>query len=188
MKGWILVLMLNVCYLAIILIFLVVTWWLLLITWWLLLVTGSYCLLPLVAASSHFQYEHKIMPLMNTYISFVFMNGMFSWLNIFFMADAKIKEPVSFEPWGKKKLFSVQFWVKVVVSCASNHAGKLTCLCTCKSQIVQVSLISLASQGKGEVNHIGNIAKVSVRRETAAGSIFSTSDEMVEFLTNTFWA
>ena len=96
------------------------------------------------------------------------------------MADAKIKEPVSFEPWGKKKLFSVQFCVKLVVSCASNHAGKLTWA------IVQVSLISLASQGKGEVNHIGNIAKVSVRRETAAGSIFSTSDEMVEFLTNTF--
>ena len=75
MKGLILVLMLNVCYLAIILIFLVVTWWLLLITWWLLLVTGSYCLWPLVAASSHFQYEHKIVPLMNTYISFLWALG-----------------------------------------------------------------------------------------------------------------
>ena len=32
MRGLILVLMLNVCYLAVILIFLVVTWWLLLVT------------------------------------------------------------------------------------------------------------------------------------------------------------
>ena len=39
MRGLILVLMSNVCYLAINLIFLVATWWLLPVTWWLLLVT-----------------------------------------------------------------------------------------------------------------------------------------------------
>ena len=54
MRRLILVLMSNVCYLAVILIFLVVTWWLLLITWWFLLVTGGYCSLPLVTARSHF--------------------------------------------------------------------------------------------------------------------------------------
>ena len=47
MRGLILVLMSNVCYLAVILIFLVVAWWL-------LLVTGGYCSLPLVIARSYF--------------------------------------------------------------------------------------------------------------------------------------
>ena len=42
MRGLILVLMWNVCYLAVILILLVVAWWLLLITKWLLLVTAHY--------------------------------------------------------------------------------------------------------------------------------------------------
>ena len=64
MGGLILVLMSNVCYLAVILIFLVVTahylvvtggyWWLLLVTWWLLLVTGGYYSLALVTGCSHF--------------------------------------------------------------------------------------------------------------------------------------
>ena len=62
MRGLILVLMSNVCYLAVILIFL---WllggycslssgycWLLLITWWLLLVTGGYSSLLLVSTFS----------------------------------------------------------------------------------------------------------------------------------------
>ena len=57
MRGLILVLMSNVCYLAIILIFLVVPWWLLLVNCWLLLVTarylvfiGGYCSLLVVTA------------------------------------------------------------------------------------------------------------------------------------------
>ena len=58
MRGLIHVLMSNVCYLALILIFLVVTCsycslsighcWLLLVTWW--VITGGYCSLPLVSA------------------------------------------------------------------------------------------------------------------------------------------
>ena len=47
MREMILVLMSNVCYLAITFIFLVVTWWLLLVTQWLLLVT--WCLLVVTA-------------------------------------------------------------------------------------------------------------------------------------------
>ena len=75
MRGLILVLMLNVCYLSEILILMVVTWWLLLVTWWLLLVTATYlmvtgelpdgylwllviiggqCSLPLITARFHF--------------------------------------------------------------------------------------------------------------------------------------
>ena len=59
MTGLILVLMSNVCYLAITLVFLVVTWQLLLVTQWLMLVTarylvvtGSYCSLLVVTTCS----------------------------------------------------------------------------------------------------------------------------------------
>ena len=48
MRGLILVLMSNVCFLAVILIILVVTWWLLLVTWWLLVATACYWWLLLV--------------------------------------------------------------------------------------------------------------------------------------------
>ena len=64
MRGLILVLVSNVCYLTVILIFLVVTWWLLLVTWlllvvnarywWLLLVTAHYCSFPLLVWAPHF--------------------------------------------------------------------------------------------------------------------------------------
>ena len=47
-RGLVLVLMSNVCYLVVLLIILVVTWWLLLVTWCLLLVTARYCLFPLL--------------------------------------------------------------------------------------------------------------------------------------------
>ena len=50
MRGLILVWMSNVCYLAVILIVLVVTWRLLLVTWWLLVVTARYWWLLLVIA------------------------------------------------------------------------------------------------------------------------------------------
>ena len=63
MRGLILVLMSNVCCLAVILIF----WWLLggycslpSGNYWLVFVTGGYCLLPLVTARSHFWYELKL--------------------------------------------------------------------------------------------------------------------------------
>ena len=67
MSGLILVLMLNVCDLAVIL----VSWWLLggycLLSsgyclllggyWWLLLITSGYCSFPLIPSGSQFKYE-----------------------------------------------------------------------------------------------------------------------------------
>ena len=85
LRRLILVLMSNVCYLAEILIYVVVTVRYLVITsvycsllvvvtsgycpllvvtacyWWLLLVTSGYCSLPLVTARSHFQYERVLL-------------------------------------------------------------------------------------------------------------------------------
>ena len=61
MRRLILVLMLNLCYLAVIMIFLVVTWWLLLVgaNARYLVVNARYLWLPLVTARSHFQYERN---------------------------------------------------------------------------------------------------------------------------------
>ena len=64
------VLMSNVCYLAVILIFLVVTWWLLLITYWLLLVTGW---LLMVSTRYH-------LLLLVLFPVLVWMGNIYSWL------------------------------------------------------------------------------------------------------------
>ena len=40
--------------------------------------------------------------------------------------------------------------------------------------------------GKGEVDHVGGIAKVVIRRQIAAGSFFPDSSDMVEFLNEKF--
>ena len=97
MRGLILVLMSNLRYLAVTLIFLVITWWLLLltqellrlllVTWWLLLVTGGYCSLPFVTARSQFYFERDFTPCSNTLlfdfqhvnINFVNLNLLFCW-------------------------------------------------------------------------------------------------------------
>ena len=45
---------------------------------------------------------------------------------------------------------------------------------------------SIAGHGKGEVDHIGGIAKVAIRQEIARGSFFANSDDMVNFLSNKY--
>jgi len=49
-----------------------------------------------------------------------------------------------------------------------------------------IRVFGIAGHGKGEVDHVGGIAKVAVRREIAAGSFFSDAEEMVEFLQSKF--
>ena len=70
----------NVCSLAVILVFLVVTWWLVLVTWWSLLatacylvVTGGYWSLLLVTAHSHFKYQWSV------HSSVILSFQVFSW-------------------------------------------------------------------------------------------------------------
>ena len=47
-------------------------------------------------------------------------------------------------------------------------------------------VFGIAGHGKGEVDHVGGIAKVVIRRQIAAGSFFPDSSDMVEFLNEKF--
>ena len=47
-------------------------------------------------------------------------------------------------------------------------------------------VFGIAGHGKGEVDHIGGIAKVVIRWQIAAGSFFPDSSDMVEFLNEKF--
>ena len=49
-----------------------------------------------------------------------------------------------------------------------------------------VRMYGIAGHGKGEVDHVGGIAKVSVRKEIAAGEVFEKSDQIVSFLEHKF--
>ena len=53
-----------------------------------------------------------------------------------------------------------------------------------KVQLIRIYGIS--GHGKGEVDHVGGIAKVAIRREVAAGKFLNTAAEMVDFLGNKF--
>ena len=45
---------------------------------------------------------------------------------------------------------------------------------------------SVAGHGKGEEDHVGGVAKVSIRMKVAAGGTFTNSEEMVEYLQSKF--
>ena len=49
-----------------------------------------------------------------------------------------------------------------------------------------IRIFSVAGHGKGEVDHVGGVAKVKVRREVAAGKKLQFADEMVQFLSEKF--
>ena len=44
----------------------------------------------------------------------------------------------------------------------------------------------IAGHGKGEVDHVGGIAKISIRREIANGACIEDADDMVTFLSSKF--
>ena len=49
-----------------------------------------------------------------------------------------------------------------------------------------IRMYGIASHGKGEVDHVGGVAKVAVRREIAGGQVFTSSAQIVSFLKNKF--
>ena len=49
-----------------------------------------------------------------------------------------------------------------------------------------VRMYGIAGHGKGEVDHVGGVAKVAVRRQIAGGEVFLRSKNIVEFLRNKF--
>ena len=50
-------------------------------------------------------------------------------------------------------------------------------------KIVVVRAFGVAAHGKGEVDHVGGLAKVAIRRQIAEGDFFANAEDMVDFLT-----
>ena len=68
---------------------------------------------------------------------------------------------------------------------SSEHFQSLIDLSTeLDTQIIRVYGIS--GHGKGEVDHVGGLAKVAIRREIAAGEMLSTAADMVDCLRRKF--
>ena len=55
-----------------------------------------------------------------------------------------------------------------------------------KYKVTVIRVYGVAGHGKGEVDHVGGLAKVCVRREIAAGEALYNSEDMVECLKNKF--
>ena len=49
-----------------------------------------------------------------------------------------------------------------------------------KFQVNVIRIFSIAEHGKGEVDHVGGLAKTTLRRAVAAGEFFNDVGEMVE--------
>ena len=49
-----------------------------------------------------------------------------------------------------------------------------------------IRIYGISGHRKGEVDHVGGIAKVAIRREVAAGKFLYTAAEMVDFLGDNF--
>ena len=55
-----------------------------------------------------------------------------------------------------------------------------------KHKKIIIRIYGIAGQCKGEVDHAGGIAKVSIRKAVASGLTFSNSEEMVDYSDNKF--
>ena len=53
-----------------------------------------------------------------------------------------------------------------------------------KRRVIRV--FGIAGHGKGEVDHVGGVAKVAVRQEVARGELFTVASEVHDFLNNKF--
>ena len=53
-----------------------------------------------------------------------------------------------------------------------------------RKEIIRV--YGLLGHGNSEVDHVGGLAKVAVRKQVAAGALFMSAGDMVEFLTENF--
>ena len=47
-------------------------------------------------------------------------------------------------------------------------------------------MVCVAGHGKGEVDHVGGLAKVIIRQRVAAGDVFLSSSTMVDYLNDKF--
>ena len=63
------------------------------------------------------------------------------------------------------------------------HFHHLQDICN-KYELKIIHVYSVAGHGKGQVDHVGGLAKVAIRREIGAGPFFANLEDMVEFLNN----
>ena len=61
----------------------------------------------------------------------------------------------------------------------AQHFAKLQDNANTKDAII-IRIWSIAGRGKGEVDHVGGLAKVSIRRAIAGGHLIKTTDEMID--------
>lgn len=67
----------------------------------------------------------------------------------------------------------------------SEHFHSLLNLAT-TNNVVVIRIFGIAGHGKGEVDHVGGLAKVTIRREVAAEKTFTDSADMIECLKEKF--
>ena len=75
-------------------------------------------------------------------------------------------------------------------NCASQykcaqHFSTLANIST-ENNINIICVFGIAGHGKSEVDHVGGLAKVAIRRETAATKTFSNSSDMIDCLIEKF--
>ena len=61
------------------------------------------------------------------------------------------------------------------------HFAKLQNLVD-KSDATVIRIWSIAGHGKGEVNHVGSLSKVTIRPAIAGGQLIKQADQMVQYL------
>ena len=55
-----------------------------------------------------------------------------------------------------------------------------------KFDVIAICVFGVAEHRKGEVDHVGGLAKTTIRRTIASGELLSTASAMVEFMKNHF--
>ena len=68
---------------------------------------------------------------------------------------------------------------------SSSHFSSMQSLANEQNRPV-IRVFGIAEHGKGEVDHVGGIAKTTIRREIAAGKFFANAESMVSFLQDKF--
>ena len=68
---------------------------------------------------------------------------------------------------------------------STQHFSHLQLLSNTWNRVI-IRLYGIAGHGKGEVDHVGGVAKIGVRTAIASGSVFDNSKEIVSFLNEKF--
>ena len=68
---------------------------------------------------------------------------------------------------------------------SAEHFSDIQDLCN-ELEMVVISVFGIAAHSKGEVDHVGGLTKVAIRRQIAEGEFFENAEDMVYFLTKKY--